>query len=166
MVNGINFKISIKDLDFSRVKNETDRKIDRALGRLGGYTRKVMRNSIKSVKSEKPSAVGKPPRNRTRRLKNSILYAYSPAKQTVVIGAALNQRAGSPRGVAHIIEYGGTEVVRKERKLKGKRITKGRSKGKYSTVRIKVGTRLNYKPRPFARPALAKSIHKLADFLK
>ena len=89
----------------------------RALTRESAFTRKVARSSIR--KRKRASAPGTPPSSHIGRLKNLLYYAIERNRQvSSVIGPTL---WGNPRGsapVPHILEYGGTTVTNKRRRIR------------------------------------------------
>lgn len=105
---GMNFA-QVKSLFFDRVG--VQRKLDKVtrakLNKFGARTRLTARSSIRNApKKDKRPRPGKPPRNRTGRLKTSIFYAFDPAAESVVIGP-LDFGSGRRVTVPRLLEEGG-----------------------------------------------------------
>src|SRR5438046_328138 len=87
--------------DGKKLRNAVGKANITSLGHAGAAIRLQARHSIR--KSKKPSAKGTPPNTRKGRLRNSIKYAITAGKQSVVIGPDYEVAADS--GAAH--EFGG-----------------------------------------------------------
>ena len=145
--------------DGQRVLDAVDRATRRVLSRFGAFVRRTARQSIRRPRRKRISELtlfearraaetgrrpfassdpGKPPRNQTGKLKGSIFFSYDPNEQSVVIAPAVfsGRRGGQLRDAPAVLEFGGTAVVQR-------------------------GRRINVKPRPFMGPALEKELPKL-----
>lgn len=72
------------------VVDAADRSAVTALSRFGGLLRRDIRQSIRKPPKKNPQPrPGKPPFNRTGKLKGSILYAYDKSSRTVIVGPYL-----------------------------------------------------------------------------
>ena len=112
-----------------------------SLGRAGAYIRTVMRNSIKRRgRGGKPSQAGKPPKS-TGPLKDAILFELSPQKDDVAVGPTF----GGFGKLGRVHEEGGT--------FKGLNFE--------GDITLK-----RYPKRPFAAPALQKSLPRISSFWK
>ena len=120
--------------DRAQVKNSMDSATRRALSKSGAFVRQRAKTSIrKRAGSSKP---GQAPHSHVGLLRKYILFAYEPARQSVVIGPAkLRADSQAPR----LLEHGGT-ITRQDGK---KRRT------------------LHYRPRPLMRPALEQEQRSL-----
>lgn len=116
--------------DRGRVINRVTRERRKALSRIGAYTMKVARSSMR--RSKKSSLPGKPPRAHSGELKRLIYFNYDPQRDSVVIGPVGFKNSNVPE----VLEYGGTARV------------KGRG-GEKSRVRIQA--------RPYMGPAEQKA---------
>ena len=135
------------------------------LGRIGAFTRRTARSSIRRRKAV--SKPGSPPTSRTGILKNSILFGLASGGKSVVIGPSANFFKGSRNAGASALEHGGRIETPKYKRvttggrwvtINGKRRTIG---GK--VTRKKVGfTVANYRARPYMGPALPKAMAALA----
>lgn len=161
---GGGFAVTSWFFDSPKVMNAVDKATRRVLSRFGSYVRRTMKTSIRKRKSE--SKPGKPPSSHVGLLKQFIYFAYDPRAQSVVIGPErLNAKTGD---VPHTLEYGGSMTLKKDtvvrvggpgRDKRGRFVLGQRKK-------LSKGTRLVYKARPFARPALQKEQPKLAGMWK
>lgn len=148
--------VKVKALFFDRkhVEGLVDKARRAYLAKAGFAVRQTARGSIKS--SSKPSSPGQPPHSRmhaklaamNRRLRRAgkarvtggfqgikhILFAYSPAEDTVIVGPISNGRSNAPS----ILEFGGATYIW--------------DKGKKQFI--------NVSPRPFMGPALEKEAPK------
>jgi hypothetical protein len=120
-----------------------DKAVRRWAFQAGAYVRKVMQSSIKD--SDKPSRPGQPPHSHTGILRRFIRFAVIAQEEKVIIGPKkLPSKVGQqPR----VLEFGGVS----ETKGKGGRDVQGR----FTKSVRKTSQRA---ARPFARPALLKSI--------
>lgn len=125
--------------DRDRVLKAADRMTRKALSKGGAFIRRRARSSIRKRKGV--SNPGSPPSSHTGRLRNAILFAYDPARKSVVIGP--HQAGKSGRGAA-VLEQGGSQVV----------------------VGLRKGRPLSYRARPFMGPALDAEKPKLAAQFK
>ena len=134
-------------LQHGPLRSSVSRNGKRVLGRTGAYSRKVMKNSIKSRKRGS-SPPGTPPYSHTGLLKQFILYQVL-GDESVIIGAALLPRM-RPQSVSapELLEQGGVVT----------RLARGRG----GTKRTQ---RAHYQPRPFAKPALGITTERLAHLL-
>lgn len=136
----VTFKAA-KGAFFDRVKvqNAMDRVTRQALGRAGGYLRKVARSSMHPATGASPP--GSPPHSHGLQLMRRLLfYSYDAATRSVVVGPALLLRGtGAPK----FTEYGGTHQIWS--KVGGK------------LVRVPA----RYPPRPFMRPAMEATLSRL-----
>lgn len=125
-------------LDRSKVFKALDRKRQVVLLRTGGYTRTIMRNSMKRAKKGPGggSKPGQPPRYRIGTLRNKIAFGFDPRTESVVVGTENFRTKTKPAGgktTAELINEGGTARI---------------------TTPAGV-TRASYAPRPFTPPAEA-----------
>jgi hypothetical protein len=137
--------IKVKSLFFDReaVIRCVDKTILKNLSWIGGYIRRVAKNSIKKAKSyHAASAVGKPPLSHTGLLKNFIFSSFDKSKDSVVVGPVLLKTKG--KNAPHNLEYGGQTTMQR------------RAKTKQITIR----------PRPYMRPAMDASQGKIAQIWK
>lgn len=147
------------------------RKIERSLyvgirkpmSRFGSFVRTASMRSIKKRKDI--SEPGKPPTNRTGLLKKFIFFSYDEKTKSVVIGPMLF-RAGSV--VPRLLEKGGSVPGNGKvlwvtnptsRDDKGRFVSEGRS-------RVVVNGMMNYRPRPYMRPAFDKELPGFLQSLK
>jgi hypothetical protein len=144
------------DLDKSK-RNFFDRKAilarltpaeRRVVSKFGAFVRRTARSSIRQ--SKKSAQPGQPPKAHTKdkfaTLRN-ILFAYDPARHSVVIGPVKIRRSGFQQ-VAQITELGGTvSGVPQRVQVQGKR-KRWRKTGRKVTAR--------YAPHPFMQPAFQK----------
>ena len=130
-------EFGVKECFFDRaaVKNAVDRATLSVLSKIGAYIRQADRSSIRSRKAiSKP---GSPPSSHEGSLKRLIFFSYDPAARAVVIGPVpLHGVAEAPP----LLEFGGT--ARRMRR------------GKVRTV--------NYRARPFMKPAMDQELPKLS----
>ena len=135
---------STKALFFDRraVTDATDRATRRVFSRFGAYVRRAARSSIR--KRKRPAEAGKPPSSHTGLLKRLILFAYEPARCSVIIGPVrLSRKIGS---APEALEHGGRSQVTSRR----------RGKRRMRSVRIAA--------RPFMGPAFQRGEDKLDEF--
>lgn len=133
-------------LDRPEIMKQMDKRTRKVLNRLGGYTRRTARNSIKKSRSKKgdqrpPSPPGQPPLSRTGKLRE-IRYGYDRSTKSVVVGPVILGGTIAPGQAPRALEQGGRSVIRDG---KGRR-----------TVYVK--------PRPYMKPAFDKAIEKLDQF--
>jgi len=124
--------------DTESVRRSLDAATRKSLSKFGAFVRTRARSSVR--KRKKVSEPGAPPSSHEGSLKRLILFAYDPARKSVVIGPARFERGEAPP----LLEYGGT-VVRQGRD--GPR-------------------RLVYRPRPFIGPAAAAELPRLGDAIR
>lgn len=114
------------------------------LSRFGAFVRRTAKASIRKRKAI--SEPGNPPSSHVGLLRQFIYFGYDPAQRSVVIGPTrLNAKEES---TPEHLEYGGTFVLCRDRVIGMKTI-------------VKAGTTLNYRARPFIRPAKEKELPKL-----
>lgn len=95
----------IKTLFFDKKKvlDAADRATSRVLSRFGAFVRTRARSSIR--KRKRISDPGSPPSSHVGTLRDSIYFAYDPARRSVVIGPV---RAGDSGGMGALaLEEGG-----------------------------------------------------------
>jgi hypothetical protein len=145
MASIIDMRVTRAFLDRSKVINAVDVATRRVMMRMGGTTRKIARRLIRKPRSGgQPSRPGKPPRNQTGVLKNSIFFSYEARNMRVVVGPTLqSSRAPSSIPVPQLLEQGG-RVQRKDWKT-GKRYV------------------ANYSARPYMGPALKIAAPRIPD---
>ncbi len=129
--------------DFTKNFGKFEEGICKSLGHIGGYCRRVMRNSIKEGSGHAP--MNSPPLSHMGLLKDFIYYAVDKADLTVTIGPAKINRPGR---TPEVLEYGGP-----------------------STIKVGFGANEHledvYIPaRPYARPALLETQTHLAEIIK
>jgi hypothetical protein len=113
--------------DKKAVRDRLDPEVRKALGRLGGYARRVARNSLKYGPPHAAAGAGEPPlvhqlggftrakknkktgataRQPASPLKELLLYAYDPGSRSVVAGPALwpGSRGGGARVLTAVEE--------------------------------------------------------------
>ncbi len=156
----ITAKFNVKKLFFDRagVKKQIDDGTRKALIRIGGYIRKVARNSMRKPNDpNKPSPPGKPPHAHGPMLLKEQLFFWYEKKFTgasVEIGPVQFNNSD----LIGLMEFGGTRTNRYRRTTTGKL---GRKKGGVRAPGekrvIEAGTRLIYEPRPFMEPAFDKA---------
>ena len=138
----IGYRLSqAKGLFFDRAKvtGAVDKGTRRVLSKFGAFVRRSAKSSIR--KRKRVSEPGKPPSSHTGLLKRHIYFLYSPERRSVIIGPVLlNSKSDAP----YLLEHGDT-VTRKRR---GKRV------------------RMNYRARPFMRPAFEKEQLQLPELWK
>ena len=124
-----NYRINIQF--FRRhLSKKLNEKYRRSLVRIGAFTRRVAKNSIRPASDKRKSRQNaKIPRDRTGALKRFIRYAVSPDATSVVIGPTLLPRPKNEFKAAtvdatlrsatrvSILEFGGTERSRETGKL-------------------------------------------------
>lgn len=124
--------------DTEAVRRQLDRAARAALSKFGAFVRTRARTSVRKRKAV--SAPGGPPSSHEGSLRKLILFAFDPARKSVVIGPARFKRGEAPP----LLEYGGT-VVRQTRD--GPR-------------------RMVYRPRPFIGPAAAAELPRLGSLIR
>ncbi|TWT45019.1 hypothetical protein RAS1_14400 [Phycisphaerae bacterium RAS1] len=98
--------------DRRRVTRAVDRASRRALSRAGAFIRTAARRLIRTRR--RASRPGQPPSSHTGLLRRWILFAYDPARKSVVIGAALLNGARRQRKpVPSVLEFGGEARIGK-----------------------------------------------------
>lgn len=176
----------LKSFFFDRVK--VHRAIDKAthknLSKAGAYIMRTARGLIRSPgKKGLPSKPGKPPKNRTGKLRDKILFAYEPDRRSVIVGPEeTNQVFFSGDGKpttgtgASVLEYGGEiqvlEVfgpIATGNGSGGTTFTTGWKRADLRSKRRNAGkpTRLRkvkIDARPYMGPALAKNEKKVSSF--
>lgn len=125
--------------DKAAVLSKVDPAKARALSRFGAFVRQRARSSIRTRKGISPP--GSPPYSHVGTLKKSILFGYDQKADTVVIGPL-------PAG------RGGIGALALERG------------GRVSRPGLRGGRALNYRARPFMRPAFEAELPKAAALLK
>ncbi len=162
MMPGLTVTVVTKDFFFDKpyVMRHVDRARRRVLSRFGAYVRRTAMWSIRRRK--KVSEPGKPPSSHSGDLKHGILFGYDVGRESVVIGP-MPLHGKDTKDALELLEYGGRTKLRKPRYMRvgpAGRDAAGRfTQGKM--VKLKRGTRLRYKARPFMGPALEKEKPKL-----
>jgi len=122
-----------------------------ALSNTGAYAMKLIRRSMRpGGKSQINSKPGEPPRYHTKLLRDHILFAYDPAKNSVVVGPRkLNGR--SAQHIPSLLQFGGKVTLPEAELVKTKKL-RGRGRRNYwrPTGRM-VSTVIQ--PRPYVGPA-------------
>ena len=127
---GLSFEAAKRGFfDRASVQRSVDRAQRKVLSRFGAFVRQRAKTSIKKRMGTSPP--GGPPFSHVGLLRKFILFAYDPARQSVVIGPTpLRDGAAAPR----LLEHGGE-----------------------ATLETKRGRRLaRYRPRPFMGPAFER----------
>jgi hypothetical protein len=157
----ITFNVIERFFDRPAVVNAIDSAKRKQLSRAGAYVRTTARRSIRPAgkravqarprrgdrfrRANDPtvSRPGQPPRLHTSAQRNLklILFAWEPARQSVIVGPVLFKSSSGVR-IPEVLEHGGRSYV------------KGRF-GRKKSVRIR--------PRPFMKPALQKEASKFPD---
>lgn len=106
--------------DKALVEGKIDRTSYAVLSRFGSYVRRTAQQSIRTPRGKRywnPPRPGKPPWNRTGKLKRFIFFGWDPLMRSVVVGAALFARSRrSPNTIPQIIEEGGVAYHRRKKK--------------------------------------------------
>lgn len=153
--------------DTPAVEKALDKKERKVLVSTGAHGRKVVQRSMRpGGKKGIVSQPDTPPRTHTKLLRNGILFVYSPATKSVVIGATkLNQhheqRGYLVRGpVPGVLEEGGQLGIRE--KLVGQmwRSIGRRRPRPGQPVRVR---RTRIKARPYLAPAQPKTTAKMRE---
>lgn len=156
--------------DRAEVEKLLDRRTRKFFLRLGGYTRKVARNSMKKGTSRRSSQPGQAPRYHTRLLKDHLFFSYDPQQNSVVIGpVALNS---TDPDIPRLLEEGGTAVRRFWLYSRA-----GNQRGRYDPNDAPLildpyylhapnapEVRVDYEARPYMGPAFRKAQAKVAEF--
>jgi hypothetical protein len=170
--------------DRLKVQQAIDKATHRNLSKAGAYIMRTARGLIRSPgKKGKPSAPGKPPKNRTGKLRDKILFAFDPERRSVIVGPEQTNQVffegnGKPTtGTgASVLEFGGEiqvlEVFGQIATGDGKGGTKFEEGWKRADLRSKrrnagKPTRLRkvtIAARPYMGPALAKNEKKVTAF--
>ncbi len=117
-----------------------------SLSHIGGYIRKIARNSMRDRKG-KPSKPGKPPSRGIGLLRDSIIYDVDKYSQVVIIGP----RKSIIDDIGHLHEFGGQRLTLQPI-------------WKFGSI-IGFQKRLcQYPARPFMALALKKTIPKIPKF--
>ena len=162
--------------DREAVQHAMDRRAAAVLGGLGAFVRQRAQSSIRTPGArKKASSPGKPPYNQTGVLRQSILFWYDAAGQTVTIGpVALNRSTprwvvGESRPTPAVLEHGGTLRVH-EVQLNGQWLKVAPTDPWLKGERMRFAPRrersLTIAARPYMRPALEKTINNPRDILK
>jgi len=121
----------------------------RNLARAGALVRVTARRSIR--KRKKTSQPGQPPSSHTGHLRNLIFFGYDQAHRTVVVGPRPYKQRGNRQTGAQVLEYGGRIRARRWQAAR-----RGQRAGWQNQI-------WNYRPRPYMRPALAKTQDQIAE---
>jgi hypothetical protein len=152
-----NFEL-LKSFFFDReaVMNANDRAAKKVLSRFGAYVRTRARTSMRRRKGI--SDPGQPPSAHTGTLKRLVLFAYDPFEKSVIIGPVFfkpNKQSGAT--VPQLLEFGG--IARGGgRTIWVPHHPGGRDKKSYTGDEgnlIRLPETLQYRARPYMRPALA-----------
>lgn len=167
----LDFKVTNFFFDRDIVLTRMEKGRYRALSKFGGLTRIIARRSIrKAGKKTPPSPPGRPPRSRTGRLREGILYAYDPRSGSAVIGPTLyNQvflRNGRPqRGtVPEVLEYGGRIGIIETNRYGGwqrRDLRYNMREGEETRVRF-----VDIAAHPFMKPAFDTALRQLPSYLR
>lgn len=134
--------------DRKLITDRVDKAERRELNRIGGFTRKVARRSLRKRAIGRVSSPGQPPFSHGPQhlLRNNIFYAYDSVEGSVYIGpVALSTRL--PYMVQKVLEEGGTVIVRRQM-----------PNGELKTIRM------SYKARPYMGPANEVARRKFPEF--
>lgn len=132
---GLSFEAAKRGFfDRAIVQQAVDRAQRKVLSKFGAFVRQRARTSIRKRKGT--SSPGGPPFSHVGLLRKFILFAYDPARQSVVIGPTL-LREGSQ--APKLLEHGGETILETKRGRK----------------------RARYRPRPFMGPAFEAEQEKL-----
>lgn len=138
----ITFDLKITQ-QWERLRAANDRLQRRALFRIGGYGRAVMRRSFRKRKG--PSTPPAPPHSHAGQLRDLSAFSVDLAERSVTIGILPFKTKSGPAGVVpELLDAGGSQ-----------RVT---LRGRQRTAR--------YKARPFVRPAFQATLPKVALFLE
>lgn len=150
--------------DSVAVKNMLDKKSKQALSKMGAFVRRRARSSIR--KRKKVSDPGKPPTDRTGKVKRFIWFALDPKRLSLVVGPVKlgNTNKGSFRSVGgpgtRLLEHGGQATIHE--------VFHHGTWKRASVVRDTSGLesrerRVTIANRPFMGPALAAERGKFAQ---
>ncbi|MFO0915298.1 MAG: hypothetical protein U0795_20215 [Pirellulales bacterium] len=136
------------------------------MNRIGGFIRRTARNSMRRKPFDKHSPPGSPPYAHVGLIKERMAYSYDPRRGSLVVGPMAINGAPSDTGgytVPQLMEFGGTFQIREPKRIWVETPTSGSNKPKRKQPRdrqrvlLTAGTKLEYEPRPFMGPALAKA---------
>ncbi len=112
-------KFTIKEVkatfNASAILTPAEKMQRRLLSQFGGYTRVIMRNSIKQASGNEKSQPGSPPLWHRGRIsyRDTIFFVVDMREKDVVIGGALlTGTAANGQTVPGILEHGGTAMIR------------------------------------------------------
>lgn len=165
---GLDVKMKKFFFDTLAVERRLGQTRARTLNKLGAYSRKVAMRSMRRVgKKGKPSAVGQPPRYHGGDPSlRTILYAMDPVSESVIIGPIkFNQkfyygnhlRSGT---IPSLHEVGGVLGIR-EKRVGTEWVPIGRRKPRPGQPTRRRDARFG--PRPYMKPAQAKTIQKFPE---
>lgn len=120
--------------DRDKVQRAVEASTRKVLSKFGAFVRQRAKTSIRNRKGTSPP--GQPPYSHTGLLRKFVLFAYDPARKSVVIGPTLTQEGSeAPR----LLEHGGETTL----EIGGKK------------------RRARYRPRPFMGPAFEEEKQQL-----
>lgn len=164
---GLKYNVRKYFFDREAVIRSVDRATLVSLRRAGGLTRKISRNSIgRLAPKAKVRPPGQPPRNRTDRLRDGIVFALEQATKSVIVGPRLYNQTDLQEGewrsgvIPQILEFGGRiGILEQQVGPNGVwlRVDK-RYRKNNNPKRIRVA---QYQPHPYMNPALEKVLPKL-----
>lgn len=145
--NNIRFDLFFDQAKIDRALTRKERTV---LRRAGGFTRQVVRRSMRKAPKRKRITSG-PPRYRRGDLRKVFFY-YEPRRRSVTIGPVpyrrtLTTRPRRRRSGASLLEFGGSAQVKTERRQNPWR-------------------RARFRKRAFMAPAMPKAIGKLKQLIK
>lgn len=153
---GVSYKVKKYFFDRAKVQRLIGERRARFLRNAGGFVQKTAQRSMRRVgKKGKPSPVGQPPRwhgdaNFSLR---KILFAYDPAIDGMLVGPVIGNKKARPTA-PELQELGGQTTIL-EKRVGATWVPLGRRRRPGQPVRKR---RAQYPPRPFMRPALAKTM--------
>lgn len=179
-------RVSKLFFDKQRVISGMDAATRKALNQWGSFVRKDARNSlVKASDKTPPSTPPAPPRSRTGKLKQGILYYYDARSRNVIIGPVRFARSRADN--LEMLEYGGRrtqrmpDITNRMRFQSGKRKRREKlrdARGRFlkqkpedrtarATGKLKMVLRTaTYPARPFMRPARDINLPKAAQCFK
>ena len=155
--------IAIKEnfFDTRKIERAIETGMRNPLSRFGAFVRRRARSSIRKRKSV--SAPGKPPTSWSGLLRKFIYFSYDPQAKSVVIGP-VPFRATS--AVPRLLEMGGS-VAGDGREISITNDVGRDAAGKLGgKSRIKLEGTINYRARPFMRPAFSEELPGFLQSLK
>lgn len=176
MKTGLRLKgVGGKFFDSEKVIRKTTEGERRLLSRGGAFIRQTAKRSMR--KRKKVSDPGQPPSSRVGHIKKFLYFAYDARRRSVVVGPARFAKGEAPQ----LLEEGGsaTRQLLKLGQVQG-RDNRGRFTKKqlqevgpdyhgpteYRHSRRAPRRRVNYRARPYMRPAFLQELPKVREQLK